>query len=70
MTKRYTYALKTIMILYDGLFEGCQGDFVTSFGEKILKKAIIKITIILIIVYDNPIYYSFIERCIIASDIY
>jgi hypothetical protein len=21
------------MILYDGLFEGCQGDFVTSFDE-------------------------------------
>ena len=33
MTKRYTYALKTIMILYDGLFEACQAFFVTSFGE-------------------------------------
>jgi hypothetical protein len=31
MTKRYAYALKTIMILYDGLPTGCQGDFVTSF---------------------------------------
>jgi hypothetical protein len=30
MTKRYTYALKTIMILYDGIFMDCQGDFVTS----------------------------------------
>ena len=33
MTKRYTYALKTIMLLYDGLFEACQAFFVTSFGE-------------------------------------
>ena len=31
MTKGYTYALKTLMLLYDGLFEGCQGAFVTSF---------------------------------------
>ena len=33
MTERYTYALKTIMLLYDALFVSCQGDFVTSFGE-------------------------------------
>jgi hypothetical protein len=32
MTERYTYALKTVMILYDWLLMSCQADFVTSFG--------------------------------------
>jgi hypothetical protein len=36
MTECLTYALKTLMPLYDGLFVGCQGAFVTSFFEEII----------------------------------
>ena len=31
MTERFSYLAQTVMILYDGLFVGCQGDFVTIF---------------------------------------
>ncbi len=32
MTERFSYLAQTVILLYDGLFVGCQGAFVTSFG--------------------------------------
>ncbi len=33
MTERFSYLAQTVIVLYDRLFVGCQGAFVTSFGE-------------------------------------
>ncbi len=32
MTERFSYLAQTVIVLYDGLFESCQGAFVTIFG--------------------------------------